>query len=121
MFAVEVERDARGAVLALRGELDFDSVVQLNEAGAAEVARESSGPVVVDCSALAFCDSSGIGAVLRLYQGLAGRGRELRLASVPPRAARLFSLTGLDQLFTLYEDADAALAAGAGPRVGRSA
>lgn len=32
MFSVVVRQDARGVVFALRGELDFESVVQLHEA-----------------------------------------------------------------------------------------
>ncbi|MFF3019404.1 STAS domain-containing protein [Streptomyces sp. NPDC057939] len=115
MFAVQVTRQARGAVFALRGELDFDSVVQLHEAGDDEVARGAGeGPVVVDCAGLAFCDSSGIGALLRLFHQLAAQDRALRLAAVPTSVARLFSITGLDRVFSVYTDAEQALAAGTG-------
>ena len=100
VFTVEVGHDAAGVVFTLRGDLDFDSVVQLREAGDNELGSgPEAGPVVVDCSALAFCDSSGIGELVRLHQQLAGQGRALRLTRVPDRVARLFSLTGLDQLF----------------------
>ncbi|WP_420078655.1 STAS domain-containing protein [Streptomyces sp. JL4002] len=111
MFSVQVMQQARGAVIALRGELDFDSVVQLHEAGDEEAARgPGAGVVVVDCAGLTFCDSSGIGALLRLYHQLAGKERVLRLAAVPSSVARLFSVTGLDQIFSVYTDADQALA-----------
>ncbi|MFE5393469.1 STAS domain-containing protein [Streptomyces sp. NPDC056568] len=110
---MQVTQEPRGAVFVLRGELDFESVVQLHEAGEKELARgRGAGSVVADCSALAFCDSSGIGALLRLFQGLAAQGRVLRLAAVPDPVARLFSLTGLDQIFAVHADADQALAAG---------
>ncbi|MYS15028.1 anti-sigma factor antagonist [Streptomyces sp. SID4982] len=100
-------------LFVLCGELDFDSVVQLHEAADAELSgSEGALPVVVDCAALTFCDSSGISALLRLYQRLAAQQRALRLAAVPASVSRLFTLTGLDQLFSVHMDAAEALAAG---------
>ncbi|MCK8678316.1 STAS domain-containing protein [Streptomyces lichenis] len=115
---MDVRHGARHVVFVLRGKLDFDSTVQLREAGERESARGAGavGPVVADCAALEFCDSSGISALVRLHQRLAEAGRALRLASVPGSVARLFSLTGLDQVFSVYADVPAALAGGAGPR-----
>ncbi len=111
MFSVQVTHEARGAVFVLRGELDFESVVQLQEASAQELAgSRDTGPVVADCTHLTFCDSSGIGALLRLFQGLAAQQRVLRVAAVPGPVARLLSLTGLDQVFGVYADAEQALA-----------
>ncbi|MFG2622478.1 STAS domain-containing protein [Streptomyces sp. NPDC048507] len=114
MFSVQVAQEERSVVLALRGELDFDSLVQLDEAGQEVLARGAgTGPVVVDCAALALCDSSGIGALLRLMRQLAGQGRVLRLSGVPAPAARLLAVTGLDQIFEVYPGREQALAAGA--------
>ncbi|MFF3216992.1 STAS domain-containing protein [Streptomyces sp. NPDC002886] len=114
MFSVDVRHDARAVVFALRGDLDFDSVVQLRDAAEKELAGgRQEGPVVVDCSALTFCDSSGIGALVQLYQRLSADGRVLRLASVPAATARLFAITGLNHLFTVYADTPQALAADA--------
>ncbi|PWI45016.1 STAS domain-containing protein [Streptomyces sp. ICBB 8177] len=110
MFAVAVRRDARGVVFTLRGELDFDSVVQLHDAAERELGRRDAGPVVVDCAALSFCDSSGVSALIRLARQLTARDRELRLAAVPASVSRLFSLTGLDQLFAVHRDVAEALA-----------
>ncbi|WP_179199864.1 STAS domain-containing protein [Streptomyces sp. NRRL B-24572] len=60
MFPVDVSQEERGTVLVLRGELDFDSAVQLDEAGLrGPGAGAAPGSVVVDLAALTFCDSSG--------------------------------------------------------------
>ncbi|MFF9049359.1 STAS domain-containing protein [Streptomyces parvulus] len=109
---MDVRTHARGVVFTLRGELDFDSVVQLHEATAEELGRAGKSPVVADCAGLAFCDSSGIGGLLRLYQRLSAQDRALRLAAVPASVARLFALTGLDQIFSVHPDVDHALGAG---------
>ncbi|WP_256106559.1 STAS domain-containing protein [Streptomyces sp. ODS05-4] len=115
MFSVQVSQRTHGVVVALRGELDFDSVVQLHEVSERELARDPrSGPLVIDCAALSFCDSTGISALVRLYQQMAVRQRPLRLAALPDTLARLLAVTGLDRVLTVCADVDAALAAGQG-------
>ncbi|MGW3313664.1 STAS domain-containing protein [Streptomyces sp. NPDC001073] len=113
VFAVRVTQEERGTVFALCGELDFDSMVQLDEAGERELAKgPGAGPVVADCTRLTFCDSSGISAFLRLFQQLAAQDRVLRLAAVPASVARVFSVTGLDRVFIVHADAVEALEGG---------
>ncbi|MFJ2740725.1 STAS domain-containing protein [Streptomyces sp. NPDC087440] len=98
-------------MLRFRGELDFESVVQFQEAAATVLA---DGPVprlvVVDCAGLEFCDSSGISELVRFYLRLTEAGSRLRMAAVPTSVGRVFELTGLDRAITLYDDAEAALA-----------
>ncbi|WP_282206746.1 STAS domain-containing protein [Kitasatospora fiedleri] len=114
MFSVQVTREERGTVLSLCGELDFDSAVQLHEAAGRELARgRGAGPVVADCARLEFCDSSGIGALVELFQRLTAQERVLRLAAVPDPVARLFAMTGLDRLFALHDGVEQALGADA--------
>ncbi|MFG3040594.1 STAS domain-containing protein [Streptomyces sp. NPDC048330] len=106
-----VRREERGTVFVLRGEIDFRSAVRLDEAARGALEPECGhGPVVVDLAALTFCDSSGISALLRLYRRLTAHHRELRLAAVPRNVLRLFSLTGLDQVFAVHPDVPGALA-----------
>ncbi|MFF0191289.1 STAS domain-containing protein [Streptomyces sp. NPDC005244] len=110
MFSVQIAQGAVGVVWVLRGELDFHSVVHLHEASERELAPgRKAAPVVIDCGALTFCDSTGISAMVRLHQDLAAQERALRLAAVPDALAQLFSVTGLDQLFAVYTDVNAAL------------
>ncbi|MFF5927917.1 STAS domain-containing protein [Streptomyces hydrogenans] len=113
MFSIEVREEEWGTVLVLRGELDHDSVVQLDEAGRRVTAPGGGeGTVVADLAGLTFCDSSGVSALLRLYRALEARHRGLALAAVPPTVLRLFTLTGLDQIFPVHADVHGALAAG---------
>ncbi|MER7762874.1 STAS domain-containing protein [Streptomyces sp. NPDC097619] len=107
---MQVTQEARGTVLELRGALDFDSVIQLREARERVVAMgRGSGPVVVGCRELLFCDSSGVAELLTLFRSLAEEERPLRLAAVPDPLARLCAVTGLDRVFTVYEDVERAL------------
>ncbi|MGW7587749.1 STAS domain-containing protein [Streptomyces rubiginosohelvolus] len=111
MFSVQVRPASDAAVLQLRGELDVESVVQLDEA--ADTALAAQPPprlVVVNCAFLSFCDSSGIGGFVRLYQRLAAQQGQLRLAAAPAAVAKVFSLTGLDGVIAIHTSAEDALA-----------
>ncbi|MFJ4971649.1 STAS domain-containing protein [Streptomyces sp. NPDC088755] len=111
MFSVQVGPVAGAAVFRLRGELDFESVVQLDEAAAAALTvRPVPRVIVIDCASLSFCDSSGIGGLVRLYQRLSAQGGQLRLAAAPAPVARVLSLTGLDQVIPVHATTGEALA-----------
>ncbi|TXJ79130.1 anti-sigma factor antagonist [Streptomyces lavendulae] len=103
MFSVDAGPGGRERVLALRGELDYASAAQLQEAADAVLAGpQPPALVVLDCSALEFCDSSGINVLIGMHQRLEARGGVLRLAGVPGSVTRVFTLTGLDQVIGLY-------------------
>ncbi|MFF3365242.1 STAS domain-containing protein [Streptomyces misionensis] len=103
VLSVAVRPAKRACVVTLRGELDYESAVQLHEA-AERVLTDASRPtlVLVDCAGLTFCDSSGISCLIRMYQRLSAQGGVLRLAAVPASVARVFALTGLDQAIGVY-------------------
>jgi anti-sigma B factor antagonist len=93
----------RGGALVLRleGELDFASIPEFEEATAA---IPSAARLLVDLRALQFIDSTGVSALVRLHQQMAGGGGTLGCvvaAGGLPR--RLFELTGLDDLLELVD------------------
>jgi anti-anti-sigma factor len=112
VFSVQVGSTARACVLTLRGALDHDSAVQMDEAAGQVFAEGRHGLLVVDCTRLEFCDSSGIGCLVRMYQHLAARGGVLRLAAVPASVARVLALTGLDRAIAVHATLDEAVGAG---------
>ncbi|CAM5646752.1 hypothetical protein SHIRM173S_03778 [Streptomyces hirsutus] len=85
-------------------------------------ARPSRGPglenclakgfkrLVIDCSGLEFCDSTGLNVLLgaRLKADAAGGG--VHLAGMQPVVARVFEITGAEAVFTLHDSLEAALA-----------
>lgn len=88
-FRVETEGSARS--FRLMGELDLNGVDQIADAFAA---LEGDGDIELDLSNLAFIDSAGIGAIVRLCRRLEDRGRVLLLR---PRQGvrRVLDLVGL--------------------------
>ncbi|MEE1927089.1 STAS domain-containing protein [Streptomyces sp. TRM 70351] len=96
-------------VVTVSGDLDMDTAAAVRETLAGVV--DSGGTrLIVDLSPLAFCDSSGLRALLTAHRKAAGAGGVLCLAAVPPQLERLLEITGLLTEFSCHPDAAAAAA-----------
>ncbi|GAA1384122.1 STAS domain-containing protein [Kitasatospora putterlickiae] len=93
---------ARGTVLALHGELDLDSVAVLRQALDRALALPGT-VVVIDCGDLAFCDSTGVSALLEAATRAAGFGSRIELARPRPLVRRVLELTGATDAFAVHE------------------
>lgn len=58
--------------------------------------------VILDLSNVNFIDSSGLGAIVAAMKQL-GAGRKLDLAGLTPVVDKVFRLTRMDTVFSLYE------------------
>jgi anti-sigma B factor antagonist len=100
-------------VLEVRGEVDVHSAPQLRDR-VIDLLDDGALAVVVDLNKLSFIDSTGLGALVAALNRANDRNATLLLACSSERILRLFTITGLDQLFTIHPsaaDAAAALAA----------
>ncbi|MBF6044722.1 anti-sigma factor antagonist [Streptomyces sp. NRRL B-1677] len=106
---VAVRRDGSSAIVTPVGELDHHTADVLREPLEAAIA-DGGARVVLDCSRLDFCDSTGLNVLLgaRLQAEAAGGG--IHLAAMQPVVARVFEITGAEAVFTVHETLDAALA-----------
>ncbi|MER6298047.1 STAS domain-containing protein [Kitasatospora sp. NPDC001539] len=101
-FTVDATPWAGGTVLALRGELDLDSVAELR--AALDPALETPGTVVVvDCAGLDFCDSTGLNALLRAQARAVADGSRIDLARPRPLVLRMLELTGATEAFRIRD------------------
>ncbi|MGV9314534.1 STAS domain-containing protein [Streptomyces sp. NPDC003691] len=105
---VEVRTEGRSAVLAPAGELDHHTA-QLLSGPLDEALAEGFSTLIVDCSRLEFCDSTGLNVLLtaRLKAEAAGGG--VHLAGMLPVVARVLEITGAGAVFTVHETVEAAL------------
>jgi anti-sigma B factor antagonist len=85
-------------VVDLGGELDIVSA-DVVVGYARDVIDRSPGPVVVDLTALAFCDARGLGALLRMAGYAEQACCEFRLISPRPSLVKIMRITGLDRRF----------------------
>ncbi|MFB7516458.1 STAS domain-containing protein [Streptomyces sp. NPDC056144] len=103
--------DGASELLVPAGELDHHTAELLRTPLEAALDAGRSR-LVVDCSALDFCDSTGLNVLLgaRLRADAAGGG--VHLVGMRPAVARVFRITGADAVFTLHDTLGTALPPG---------
>jgi anti-anti-sigma factor len=85
-------------VVDLGGALDIVSA-DIMVSYVRDVIDRCPGPVVVDLTALAFCDARGLGALLRMAGYAEQAGCEFRLISPRSSLVKILRITGLDRRF----------------------
>jgi anti-anti-sigma factor len=86
------------AVACIRGELDL-ATAEIAVTFVRCVIDSHQGPVIVDLTALVFCDARGLSAFVRMAGYAERAGRPFRLISASPKVLKIMRITGLDQRF----------------------
>jgi len=112
-MAMPLKIDARTegeatAVLSLAGEVDVANAGQVRDA-ALTLMSGGTKHLVVDLNATEYMDSTGLGTLVGLLKRMKESGGDVVIAVARPRVRRLFEITGLTQVFRIYDDAAAAL------------
>ncbi|MCZ0980765.1 STAS domain-containing protein [Streptomyces diastatochromogenes] len=123
MTTIEVDEDAYGSwtVFHVRGELDLVTSPGIRRR-VHEAVAGGRHDLVIDLSAVRFCDSSGVGVLIASRRLLRSCGGRLRLilpedsGSRDAHVGRVLSALGVRRLFDVYEDVPGALAELPGPR-----
>ncbi len=100
--------DGPVAVIVLEGELDLAVTVPLDKAVTAAL-TDGFRSLVLDVSRLSFCDSCGLGAIMRAHRETLARGGKLQVAGAQGAVGRLLEVTALDSVLTLRADVGQAL------------
>ena len=99
-------------VVAVRGEVDVYSAPSL-EQNLTGLFGEGETSVIVDMSEVAFLDSTGLGALIAARSAADKAGGSLPIVCGQDRILKLFTITGLDGVFSIFatvEDAVASVA-----------
>ena len=97
------------AVLRVAGELDFHTTPRFREV-LDKADLDSGTGLVVDATDLAYCDSTGISALVVAYQRAQAAGSPFGLTGLNPELMRLFRMIGLDGLLPFYPTVEEAVA-----------
>jgi anti-anti-sigma factor len=92
-FRADVERTPIGPVVRLIGELDMGTASGFADTANPLVAADVT--VTVDLTDLAFCDSAGINALVRLRKSCDRVGGQLVVANPPAQVRYVFEVNGL--------------------------
>lgn len=95
-------------VYRLGGSLDMATAPSLR-AALLEAADEGKHDILVDCSHLEFLDSTGLGALIGAQKRALEHGGNVRLIVNEGPILRLLMITGLMQVFAVYNTVQAAL------------
>ena len=103
-------RKDRPNVLPLEGEIDLhvspNVVASLNG-----MIEKKPNQLVVDLSGVTYIDSAGLATLIEGMQKVEAYGGKFALAGLQETVRSIFEISRLDQVFRIFPDADAALAA----------
>ncbi|ALC22794.1 STAS domain-containing protein [Streptomyces pristinaespiralis] len=105
---VEVRTEGRSEIVKPVGELDHHTA-DLLRAPLEEAIERGRVRVVIDCSQLEFCDSTGLNVLLGARLKAEAGGGGVHLAGMLPVVARVFEITGAEAVFTVHDSVEAAL------------
>ena len=88
------------AIAHLNGRLDGKAPAQLRKELATQLEKTSF--MIVDCSALEYMDSSGLGALLACLRVAVAKKGDIRLAALAPKLKMLFELTRANKVFAIF-------------------
>ncbi|TDK46236.1 STAS domain-containing protein [Antarcticimicrobium luteum] len=108
MQLTSVQRGDASIVTVKADRIDAAVAIQFKERMRSET---EDGPerVILNLSEVSFIDSSGLGAIVAAMKQL-GTERRLDLAGLSPMVDKVFRLTRMDTVFTLFPSLDDAMA-----------
>ena len=105
---LQVSWSGRHAIVTMPDEIDLGNSGDV-DAQLKAVASQVPDLITADLTGTFFCDSAGVYVLTRAHELVASKGGELRLALGDSPVARIFELTGLDQIMPVYRDVQQSL------------
>jgi anti-sigma B factor antagonist len=108
--AAPMPRKDRPNVLPLEGEIDLHVSPNLTAALNRMIDKKPK-QLVVDLSGVTYIDSAGLAALIEGMQKTEAYGGKFALAGLQETVRSIFEIARLDQIFRIFPNVDAALAA----------
>jgi anti-sigma B factor antagonist len=108
-FDIKTEQVAGGPyVISLTGEVDLYTAPEFKQQ-LLDVIAQGSKDVIVDFSDTTFIDSTTLGVLVGGVKRLRTNGGQLSLVCSDRNITKIFEITGLDRVFTIYPTRDEAV------------
>lgn len=104
-----LQEDGGVTIVTLSGDLVIGDAEALFKKTVSRLLEEGKVRLVVDCSALRYVDSSGLGSLVRALTTSQHEGGRTKLLGVPATLRKLLELTRLDTVFETFENRDQAV------------
>ena len=109
--AAPVPRQHRPNVLSLKGEIDLHVSPAVTKSLNAMTEKQPER-IVIDLSRATYIDSAGLAALILAMKKVEAYGGKFFLTGLHKTIRSIFESSRLDQIFQIFPDVDAALAAG---------
>jgi anti-sigma B factor antagonist len=96
-------------VLAVKGEVDVYTAPRLREK-LVELVSQGKYQIIVNLEGVDFLDSTGLGVLVGGLKRLRSHEGDLGLVCTQSRVLKVFEITGLTKVFSIYDSVDAATA-----------
>jgi anti-sigma B factor antagonist len=106
----EMPKDSRQHILPLEGEIDLHVSPRIS-ASLSALINQKPKKLVVDLSKVNYIDSSGLAVLIEGMQNVEAYGGKFALAGLQENVRPIFEIARLDQVFRIFSDTEAALAA----------
>ncbi|MFF0865285.1 STAS domain-containing protein [Nonomuraea sp. NPDC003560] len=100
---VSTRSHAGCALVAIAGEIDLYTAPHL-QAEFTRLLQDEPSRVVIDMSAVDFCDSTGMNVLLSALKRMKERGGVLEVAAPRPAVRKILQVTGLVSVFTVHDE-----------------
>lgn len=107
-FEIVENEDAEVPVLAVKGEIDVSTAPELRDR-LVQANQRGHKTVVVDLSEVTFLDSTALGVLVSGLKRFRSAGGDLRLVVTGRSVSKVLEITGLHEVFKIFETASAAV------------
>uniref|UniRef100_UPI003F49396E STAS domain-containing protein n=1 Tax=Actinomadura sp. CA-154981 TaxID=3240037 RepID=UPI003F49396E len=102
-LGVRVSREGPWLRVELRGDLDLFTAPALMDQVGLLIGRQSPPRIALQMSQVGFCDSTGLNALVGMFQHASAAGGDLVLLRPHPRVAQVLAMTSLDRYLPVYD------------------
>ena len=108
IVTIERRQELGQAIILVSGRMDAENASQFEEKCSACIA-EGQTNLVIDLSELSYISSMGLRIFVALGKRLQDKGGALRICRLNGLVKSVFEITGLIQIFPIYESVESAL------------
>jgi len=95
-------------IISISGRMDTANAKDI-EAKLNEVIDKNSSKIIINLAAVDYISSSGLRVLLAAYKRQGQKNNTLVVVSVQPSIEKIFRITGLDRIFTIYPTEEIAI------------
>jgi anti-sigma B factor antagonist len=110
VMGLDVKEDNGVTIVTVRGEVDIYTAPRLREL-LVKLAGDGHYRIVVDLEGVDFLDSAGLGVLVGGLRRLRNQRGDLLLVCTQHRILKVFEITGLTRVFSIFDSVDAAVRA----------